>query len=147
MIVDATQDSTPSAAEQLPQIDNTLRMLVSIVNAVPGVSIGITLHLGGSVVSGQLVANTTYFHGVSAEMRSAGGEGQAIANSIADSFESLAGEAEKRRNDEDPARQPAFIHLKDARFLGGNDLVPNNRGVWWRGRLTEVGGFSIGQLS
>jgi hypothetical protein len=40
-----------------------------------------------------------------------------------------------------------YVHLMDARFFNttGNP-IPGNRGVWWRARLAEVSGFSMGVL-
>ena len=40
----------------------------------------------------------------------------------------------------------AFIHLLNARLCTPNGFVPTNEGVLWRGRLSQVTGFSLGTL-
>jgi hypothetical protein len=39
-----------------------------------------------------------------------------------------------------------YIHLKDAHFVNGNDVIPTNHGVLWRGLLSTISGFNIGYL-
>lgn len=40
------------------------------------------------------------------------------------------------------------IHLKDAKFFHPSGKpIPTNMGVLWRGRLSEIAGFSFGSLS
>jgi hypothetical protein len=46
-----------------------------------------------------------------------------------------------------PRPLPGFIHLRNARFLAGDQMVPTNRPVLWRGRITAVDGFFLGSLS
>ncbi|MBV9774376.1 MAG: hypothetical protein JO040_10525, partial [Gemmatimonadetes bacterium] len=43
--------------------------------------------------------------------------------------------------------EPEFIHLADARYVTGNGRVPAQAGMLWRGRLSEVGGFSVGTVA
>jgi len=40
----------------------------------------------------------------------------------------------------------AFIHLFDAKLFMPNGFMPSNEGVLWRGRLSQVTGFSLGTL-
>ncbi|MBP0716154.1 hypothetical protein J8I33_22850 [Burkholderia sp. AcTa6-5] len=43
---------------------------------------------------------------------------------------------------------PQYIHIKGARFFSNSgNPIPGNGGVWWRGRISEVDGFCLGELS
>jgi len=41
---------------------------------------------------------------------------------------------------------PSYIHLKNVSFLGvRNELIQGNEKLWWRGRISEVQGFTPGK--
>lgn len=42
--------------------------------------------------------------------------------------------------------QPQYIHLKGAKFMTGDEVIPSNHGVLWRGTITSISGFSMGKL-
>lgn len=133
-----------------------------------GVEFGITINVGGLVVSGRLISGTNYFDQLADQMIGDSDEnsiqhqiGSVIRKhkSIYEPFDvTLTPEHESRPeeqdHDETPGIEPSeapppatFIHLKDAKiFAPGQPPLPTNTGVLWRGRLCEVDGFSIGQL-
>jgi len=42
---------------------------------------------------------------------------------------------------------PSYIHLKNTNFCDGQAKIPyGNTGTWWRGRISEVQGFTSGKL-
>lgn len=50
--------------------------------------------------------------------------------------------------DQDVADEERFVHLENAVFVfGANDLAPVEGGFLWRGRLSEIAGWSMGVLS
>ena len=122
---------------------------MNIVNSA-SLEMGITLQVGGMLVSGDLVAVNTYFDGIGEEFSSSSTfvNDLEAAKSIKDSFSTLGARLIQTDETEDEQLLPQFIHLKNARFFhtSGNP-IPSNRGVFWRGRICEVGGFSLGSLS
>lgn len=108
-------------------------------------SFGITLNVGGFLVSGSLIGGKEYFDGFGEDFVSAY-EDQELAEKIKNI---IAKNGELYTiSDEKDVPPPTYIHLKDARCFNTNgNPIPGNRGVWWRGRISEVDGFSIGSLS
>jgi hypothetical protein len=117
--------------------------------------IGITLQVSGFLVSGILIAGSKYFEGFASDFSSGfkdEQDRQALKTAISKYGEiykptddPLAGYAGR---DSKPTKTlPSYIHLKNAKFFNtvGNQ-IPDNRGVWWRGRLSEVSGFILGSL-
>lgn len=127
-------------------VDWFLQNLVGIVNKST-LEIGITLVVGGSIVSGRLVGGKKYFETFAREFSEAwNGESK---ESIYDAF---AKHGERYVQDDDEEKQnsspPQFIHLIDSRcFLPGQQPLPTNKGVLWRGKINAVSGFSLGLLS
>ncbi|MFL1806044.1 gas vesicle accessory protein GvpU [Plesiomonas shigelloides] len=130
---------------QVIRIDDKDWFLQSLVNMANGgvLSFGITLNVGGFLVSGELIGGKAYFEGFGSDFAS-GLSDSSIADQVKASF---AQHGEIYSSNENPS-PPAYIHLKDARFFNSNgNPIPGNRGVWWRGRISEVDGFSLGSLS
>jgi len=128
-----------------------LQILVNMTNAGDGsVELGMTLLVGGFLISGKMVGGAKYFDGFAEDFAS-GFADQAVAENIRRSF-SQYGEIyrseEAQQDDADqPVQSPTYVHLKEARFFNtAGNPIPANRGVWWRGRLSEVSGFMIGTL-
>ena len=120
-----------------------LQSLVNIVNS-GGLSFGITLNVGGFLVSGQLVGGKEYFEGFGRDFASAF-SGSESAEYVQKSFSKYG---EVYSSDKEAPPPPSYIHLKEAKFFNTNgNPIPGNRGVWWRGRLSQVDGFSLGSLS
>ncbi|WGY67036.1 hypothetical protein KEC55_09165 [Burkholderia cepacia] len=151
----AEQTNAPREGEQVaPQHvittaenDWFLQSLVSIVNA-SDMEIGITLFVSGALVSGQLVGGKHYFEGFASEFAT-GFDDPEVAASFKRNFEKY-GEifVEPDGTYKQDLEAPHFIHLKNARmFHPGGKAIPDNRGTWWRGRIREISGFSLGSLS
>jgi hypothetical protein len=124
-----------------------LQSLVKIVNG-SSLEFGLTLQVSGMLVSGSLVSHKTYFEGFAESFSNAfTGEPEDVEGTR----KSLAmfGEIPPPTDDsEENQPLPQFIHLKNARFFNiGGKPIPGNAGVWWRGRICEVGGFCHGTLS
>ena len=142
-----TQEPTHSEIPLHQNSDWFLQSLVSIANSGP-LEFGITLQVGGFLVSGSLVNGATYFEGFAAQFAST--FPKEFAKDMQDAIGSHGAVYKKPREEEDsPLLQPTFIHLKGARFFNnsGKPIPIDKEGVWWRGRLSEVSGFVFGSLS
>jgi hypothetical protein len=142
-------DNKGSDAASIPdaaQHDWFLQSLVNIANTT-ALNFGVTLQVGGFLVSGVVVSGKAYFAAM----------GQQIANGYAQNPE-LATQMRKMfatfesayPNGQGQADQPVpqFIHLQNARFFSTDSTpVPGNEGIWWRGRISEVSGVVIGILN
>jgi hypothetical protein len=142
------QSEQPNAPEPLaPQQEWTrpdwfLQTLVTLSNSCKG-EIGMTLQIGGFLVSGIMVSGTQYFDAFAKEFAS-GFADKDLAEQVRTHFSGF-GEIYKAKAD---VPDPAFIHLVNARFFNtSGQPIPANRGVLWRGRLSEVSGFIVGTLA
>lgn len=123
-------------------IDWYLQKLVSLANE-NGLEIGITLIIGGSIVSGTIVSGKKYFETFAAEFSAAwpGDDKESIRESFA-SFASIYESA-----DDKELQPPQYIHLTNARFHAAEGNLPTNGGVLWRGKINAVSGFNLGSLT
>jgi len=131
---------------QVMRVDDKDWFLQNLVNMVNsgGFSLDITLNVGGFLVSGQMIGGKAYFEGFGSDFASAI-ENPKIAASIEAAF-AKNGEIYSLEGEMPPS--PSYIHIMNARFFNTNgNPIPDNRGVWWRGRLSQVDGFSLGSLS
>ena len=137
-------ESAEQSPKSLPDSDWFLEILVKWANGKDGntlVGTGITLSLKGLLVSGSLIGYREYFEGIASLAEKSNGNSEMVGF-VADT---IRGIAEKISKFDMPVE---YIHLKDAHFyLGGNKEIPANAGVYWRGRLSEIDGFTIGLLS
>lgn len=142
----SAQAENSSATPLTVETDWLLQSLVSTANEA-GLQIGITLQVSGMLVSGILISGKQYFEGFSNELSAFFIKNPEEANAIKASF-SAFDEIYDQRNEEAPDRfDPQYIHLKDARYFNtAGNPIPGNRGLWWRGRICEVGGFTLGNL-
>jgi len=133
--------SEPTQVMIVDDEDWFLQFLVNLANS--GATFGITLNVGGFLISGYLIGGQAYFKDFGEEFSVFFQDEEAtkdIKNIIVKNGELYTSE--------DDVPPPSYIHLQDAHFFNTNgNPVPNNRGVWWRGRLSEVDGFSLGVLS
>jgi hypothetical protein len=119
-----------------------LQRLVNIVEG--GVSFDITLNVSGNIVSGALIGGKQYFKLLGESFASGLGDNEA-ADSLKATF-IKKGEEIYDENTKD-IHEPNYLHLKDAKFFVGGGGIPSNKGVLWRGRISEISGFSLGKLS
>jgi hypothetical protein len=101
---------------------------------------GITLTVGGALISGNLISAQAYFQRVIESVTNVSKPGE---NPGVDAVTELL-----------KARTPLgggpiaaqYIHLRDARiYNGGSDPLPTN-GSNWRGKIASVDGFSLGRI-
>lgn len=140
-----------SQSQEIIMNQNKDWFLENLVNTVNNsdIEIGITLQMDGFLVSGHIVNGRKYFDGFSGEFISetsvAFGNKEALEN-IRQAFDKYASIYDNEAPADDNG--VSFIHLQDARFFNTNGApIPNNRGMWWRGRISEVSGFILGTLN
>ena len=142
MADESTEPQEPTQ-QTFNQPDWFLQALVNMANS-GNFTMGITLQVSGFLVSGELISGPTYFEGFATDFVSPmrdRTEAEKIRKTLSD-----CGELYKTDTLNVPL--PAYIHLKQARFFNtAGNPIPGNRGVWWRGRISEVGGFVLGTLS
>lgn len=109
---------------------------------------GITLTIGGACVSGQLISGRKYFEELGATMRAASTKAGDAAETLGNAWEQFKEIYEQSATGEDEGVLPAgYIHIKDARFFApGHPPLPNGGSFLWRGKISSVDGFAIGQL-
>lgn len=112
-----------------------LQVLVTHANT-GGLTLDVTLQVGGLLVSGTLASFDEYLRAV------AGVFGTEPAEEHED-----GGEPDEDEN----KRQPRYIHLRDFQIYepGRPSPIPSDKppeSIWWRGRISHVDGFFLGRL-
>jgi hypothetical protein len=126
-------------------VDWYLQNLVALVNDTP-IEFGITLFVGGVTISGQLVSGKKYFETFAKEFSDAYPGSAETQENLRQAFASHAAIYDRKDGDE-VAPPPHFIHLINCRCFSPGGVLPSNRGVLWRGKINAVSGFSLGTLS
>ena len=130
---------------QVQSADRLLQVLVGLANAGL-LNVSITLTVGGSLVSGILIGDKQYSEEMTDAMREA--VPPSIKSAYAPIFDVLQGAG--AMHSQVPGEvdlEPAYIHLKEARFLAAGIVTPADQPVLWRGRVAAVDGFFLGHLS
>jgi hypothetical protein len=131
--------SDTEGAASRPDVDWYLQQMVKMANE-QGVEMGVTLVVGGSVITGTMVSGATYFE-TFAEQFASGWTDEESKGTIQKALAQPAQLYAHGKNN-DPLGA-SFIHLRDARIITPSEAMPT-QGMLWRGRLTEVSGFSLG---
>lgn len=136
----------------IPQKDWFLQSLVNLVNTAQGTTtISLTIFSKGIILSGNLINGMTYFEEQSeiwAEATVRAGvdntieDGRKLFTDIAEAVYGPMVQAEPGEY-EDP-----YIHMKVLRVYMGNSPLESgqNGGFLWRGRISEVDGFTLGTM-
>jgi len=134
---DQNREDQQGSWDVVENADDLLGHFVAL--AGEGLTMPVTLTVGGSLVTGLLCSGKEYLEGVEASLRKAWPE-----------FPDFLGAIFKDRAniyDANDMLVIGFVHLKDARiYNGGVNSIPTDSGVWWRGRIDAVTGWSFGKL-
>jgi hypothetical protein len=138
-------DSVSGAATAgKPNEDWFLAELVSWANTF-GFQAGVTLHVGGTIVSGTMISGAAYFalfrENISVALSASRADVKTPIDEMLSTYGSIYDKPEVT------AHPGHYIHLRDAYFFdpAGNALPRG--GALWRGKLSAVDGFSLGSLS
>lgn len=146
---DEQDQAQPRAmVDAVPEKDWFLQSLLNMVNGTD-MEIGVTLTVGGFLVSGTMMSGHKYFELFGRDFASgclAGADAEVI-NSVASSFARHGTMYTEARANETPLPEPGFVHLRDAKLWGlKGETLPTDTGMLWRGRLSEVSGFVLGTI-
>lgn len=123
-----------------------LQSLIDLVNGRE-IEIGLTLQVGGFLVSGLLVSGHQYFKGFGAEFARTFDDPE-LTEDIQRAYARWGGIYTAPKGVGETFTKVHFVHLKNARFFNtAGEPVPSNMSVWWRGRVSEIDGFFLGMLS
>ncbi len=122
-------------SDRTPSLDWMLQLLVAMINSDPRNSMGLTLSVRGSVVSGIAVHRGRWAEEMMRAVVEAGSESE--GSPVADVFRSVKMDAEAGSDLGEESVRTGFIHLVDASV--DQVLVGH-----WRGRLSRVDGWSLG---
>ena len=138
------EDELATPEELAPKIDGDskdplLSLFVTAVNGSRG-EIPITLFVRGTIITGTLIAIDQYYGLLRSENEWLD---QVLKPWHEKSVEDFNDFKIEKDTDVD---MPRYIHLKDATFIQANKVCTPVSLVW-RGRLTEISGFSFETLS
>lgn len=139
-----------------------LASLINLANRF-GIQMGVTISVGGALISGELVSGKRYFEEVARAIRDnfpadLAELGSGLSAAIKEHGEVYqlytppveANDAEDGKADSTSGEEPSpvsFIHLRNANFfLANGSPITGGGGVFWRGRLECVDGFSLGVI-
>jgi len=127
-----------------PSKDWFLQFLVNLANKNQ-FELDITLTVGGFLISGTLAGVRQYFDDLGAYFASPF-DNKKSSEIVSATFQKI-GDQCACVSPSEQTETPSYIHLKNARFFNaaGKPLGPEE-GCWWRGRLSEVQGFSPGKV-
>jgi hypothetical protein len=134
-------------------LDWYLAQVVSVCNRFK-LEIGISLTVGGFVVSGTLIDGASYFEEVSKRFATATGnipQAGKLFSEIADHITTIYGPPQDGDAEEDATgglRPAGYIHLRNPSFYSSGTSAPiSAKGSVWRMRLSAVDGFTFATLS
>lgn len=124
-------------------------MLDAVLNFVHGMkdedrgSFGLTVTLGGQVLSGRAISRTEWTEGVAAQYEASNGTKH--LREVYDQVNAtVTTRHEERRAADLPPRARRFLHMSDVQVdLGGGNfaVLP-----FWRGALKDVTGWTLGEF-
>jgi hypothetical protein len=137
----------PSPYDGTPENrDWFLSAVVDFTNRT-GTRFPMTLQAMGATISGTLIGGREWFDCVCEEFAASSAEAEVQAD-----YKEFFGSFGAVYPDPASASEPhigsaKYIHLRDARIHApGAPAIPQNRGIFWRGRLDAIAGFAFGVL-
>ena len=137
----------------MDQRDDVDWLLAWMINfAERGLELGVTLNVGGALITGNLIGGRKYFETLGNLMQNANFTGFEVdpefKTNMGTNFamwKDLYPKTEDIKADDVP--RPSYIHLARAHIVLKNVPLTSGDGVpLWRGKLSSVDGFTIGTL-
>ena len=127
-----------------PNKDWFLQFLVNLANKNQ-FEVDITLTVGGLLISGTLAGVKKYFDELG-EFFAGSYDAVNSSENIKTTFRQI-GEQCLCVAPSEQSETPSYLHLKDVRFFDAQGKsIAACSGGWWRGRISEIQGFSPGRL-
>jgi hypothetical protein len=156
----------------VPQVDRALATVVGAINDLTDIQDdgpGVVLTLGGLLVSGMVIPDWQWFEEVEHAARAAfvvhtGGSIDDEHGGWSSLFEGVSESLVQARDERRTAREAAehlsgryqclvadedrttYIHLREARVIAAGASPLPVAGMYWRGRMSEISGWSFGHL-
>ncbi|CUI41446.1 gas vesicle accessory protein GvpU [Achromobacter xylosoxidans] len=144
MSLDTNPTSLPSASVA-PPADVFLQFLVNLVNNGGQLkSIGVTLQMGGMLVSGSIVSGAEYFDRFAETFSDSLSDMDTQARQSVRTSLAELGDVFRLPQPAEPL--PNYIHLVDALFFTADGTPIAGQPTLWRGRSSAVDGFILGRL-
>lgn len=128
----------------LGALDDRDWMLQTLVEwANNGVKLPITVTVGAGFITGTLVSGKEYIEYI---------EKVYFPTSHGETSDTLSQVFNYWKQPYEPGYEEEnnlgrfYIHLKDAKLFNNGAFVPND-GTYWRGRISSIDGFSLGELA
>ena len=135
--------SQPGSAVTAPPADVFLQFLVNLVNNGGQLkSIGVTLQMGGMLVSGSIVSGAEYFDRFAETFADSLSDMDAQARQSVRTSLAELGDVFRLPQPAEPL--PNYIHLADALFFTADGTPIAGQPTLWRGRSNAVDGFILG---
>lgn len=142
MSIDSTLGQNTGSA---PSADAFLQFLVNLVNNGSQIeSIGVTLQMGGMLVSGSIISGAEYFDSFATNFTSSLDTLDADTRKTVRSSLAELGDVFRLPQPVDPL--PNYIHLANALFFTADGTPIAGQPTLWRGRTSAVDGFILGRL-
>lgn len=144
MSFDTNPTSLPSVSVA-PPADVFLQFLVNLVNNGGQLkSIGVTLQMGGMLVSGSIVSGAEYFDRFAETFSDSLSDMDTQARQSVRTSLAELGDVFRQPQPAEPL--PNYIHLVDALFFTADGTPIAGQPTLWRGRSSAVDGFILGRL-
>jgi hypothetical protein len=145
-------EAEPNLFNQPEGVDWFLSYLIWLADGF-SLEQGITLTVGGSMLTGALISGRTYFEELGTLLKGIAqihandlDAGRSILDTLTKSYSQFSQVYEKpEAGGPYPFRKTAYIHLRNARIVKPEGIVPTP-GSLWRGKLSDVAGFMLGEL-
>ena len=139
-MADARTSGNERSATYRSSSDPLLELLIEMTDET-GAELPITLQVSGLVVSGKLIGKAAYFDQFTS-LFTQGMTDRPTVEGLRTSFAEISADSGS-----EAVAPPIAVHVKDAALFGvGNMPVPYERGALWRGRLSEVDAFFLGEI-
>lgn len=131
---------------QKPTADGMLEVLVAVVNNTKS-EMSMTLSIPGGVITGLLIGYREWLSRIEARIARDSPNAAGMFDAWAEQDDETQWGDELEDSDV-PRTMPNFVHLADANYVEWSGLIPNedSEGLMWRGRLSEVSGWSLGSF-
>lgn len=123
-------------------LEDFIQRIISI-----GIEVGVTITVGGSIISGNLITGKRYFEEVSKLMLEAKASDQ-ITEFLSGYFKEFSAVYTNPLDASEDWSPPriGYIHLEKACYISSGKAHIPTGGCLWRGKLSSVDGFSIGLI-
>lgn len=136
--------SMKSQASRVPtKSDRLLQALVSVPERT-SLEIGITLSVGGMLITGFIISQKSYFDTIIEGVNKTNAE-EEMKSLLGDFLEQLREPIIESTADESVF--PRFIHLRDVKIYPSEGRgMPTFGHTLWRGDIQNISGFSLGEM-